>query len=230
MIALAPTPTPVPTVTVTQTVAPTSIPTPVITITPPDAGIDPWKDVVWGNFGGALIGALIALGAALIVWHFDKRQRIEDGYRQQATDIYVMLDRAVTASFDRDWALSHRYFVQFLVLARDIPRATVRSRRSRLALKLRPSVRRAVVYGDMRGWLLDEAEKISAFWKTDKPFGTQPEERKALITLFLVVAPRGLSTWRSDQTRWTPPWKPPILVTSDVPDSPWYRDLDGTDR
>jgi hypothetical protein len=76
-LPLAMTPVPAPTVTETV-VVPTAIPTPVITFVPPDNGIDVWKDVVWGNFGGAVLGALVALVIALLVMSSERRARLEE--------------------------------------------------------------------------------------------------------------------------------------------------------
>ncbi|MFG1879297.1 hypothetical protein ACGFIV_31085 [Sphaerisporangium sp. NPDC049003] len=76
-----------PTVTITQTVTvPTSVPTPVITIAPPSEGIDWWKDVVWGDFGGGVLGVLGGLLAAWLVIRAERGSRKEEIRRTLALD------------------------------------------------------------------------------------------------------------------------------------------------
>ncbi|MEU8378619.1 hypothetical protein [Streptosporangium sp. NPDC048865] len=82
MLAVVPAPVPVPTVTVTETVVvPTAVPAPAITLTPPQEGLDFWRDVFFGDFFGALIGVLGALVAAWFLIRRDRRVR-QDEYRR----------------------------------------------------------------------------------------------------------------------------------------------------
>jgi len=105
--------TPSPAPTVTQTViVPTSIPTPVITITPPDSGLDPLKDVVFGDFGGAALGAAIAIGVAVWLVRKDREARIDERRRDHGQAFLGALNLLVQAVIRRDDDASHLAYFQ----------------------------------------------------------------------------------------------------------------------
>lgn len=81
-LALDPSPAP----TVTETVAvPTSFPTPVITIVPPDEGIDVWKDMIFGDFVGAVLGVAASIGVA--IWLVRKERQAREKAEREAESL-----------------------------------------------------------------------------------------------------------------------------------------------
>ncbi|WP_327582466.1 hypothetical protein OHA25_41980 [Nonomuraea sp. NBC_00507] len=83
------TPSPAPTVTVTETVVVAPAP-PVVNVQMPPDTLDVWKDIVWGDFGGAVLavlGGLVAgwLASRLVV-RADRRARDEDNRRTLALE------------------------------------------------------------------------------------------------------------------------------------------------
>ncbi|MER5647302.1 hypothetical protein [Streptosporangium sp. NPDC002524] len=95
MFTLTLTPAPTPTVTVTETVVvPTALPTPMITIAPPlEGGLDFWKDVFFGDFFGALIGAGAAIGVAYWLIKREREARLEERRHDRIEALMAALTR-----------------------------------------------------------------------------------------------------------------------------------------
>lgn len=87
---MAAAPTPIPTVTVTETVVVTPS-APVISVQVPAEPLDLWKDIVFNDFGGALLGVL---GAASVAWWLTRRERearLDERRRDQTTQLSIGL-------------------------------------------------------------------------------------------------------------------------------------------
>ncbi|MFI7643155.1 hypothetical protein [Nonomuraea sp. NPDC049400] len=97
MFAFDPQPVPAPTVTVTETViVPTSIPAPIIA--PPDPAIDWVKDVLFGDFGGAAIGAAVAIAVAYRLMNREREERLDDRRRDLAMQVCTELEGFLNAT------------------------------------------------------------------------------------------------------------------------------------
>jgi hypothetical protein len=87
----SPSPRPLPTVTVTQTLPPATPPTVYVKV--PD-GWDPLTNVWLSDFGGALLGALVGLGVAMLVVSAERKARLEErrtSFAAQFLDVLAKL-------------------------------------------------------------------------------------------------------------------------------------------
>ncbi|MEV4383548.1 hypothetical protein [Streptosporangium sp. NPDC049644] len=203
LIYAPPTPTPAPTVTVTQTIVPTSAPT--IYVQTPDQDIDVWKDVILGDFGGATLGAIIAIFVALYIVRGERRARVEDRYMAEATALESAADRTAWSVINQDFEGAHHRFIEFITLCRELPGEAIRAKNRRLGFRLSASIRREASYGQMRRWLLTCAEQTSELWSISTSLQNLPEEKQALIQWFLVSAPKAIRAWKADPERWKAP-------------------------
>ncbi|WP_103964855.1 hypothetical protein [Nonomuraea solani] len=94
------TPSPAPTITVTETVIVTP-PAPIVNVQAPSDSFDFWHDIFFGDFGGALVGAVIgvtgAMTAAIYVVQRDRRMRREEIFRAAVERYRAAISRLVEA-------------------------------------------------------------------------------------------------------------------------------------
>ncbi|MGW5259670.1 hypothetical protein ACWEQG_01765 [Microbispora sp. NPDC004025] len=173
MLFMAPTPSPVPTVTVTQTVPIfTTAPTPVITVVPPPDGIDFWKDIVWGDFGGAIVGAVLAIAGsvAVTVYLIRKEREAREAADEHERQVREEADRkAFEARVDerrRDRA--ERLALAFRQLAFTVTKSNIGSVMASLGEVMNAASPLAAIpderYAPFREWLSERMTELIGTW------------------------------------------------------------------
>lgn len=80
-----------------------TITTPIISVAPPDDGsIDVWREIIWGDFGGAFLGAVVAIGIAVWIARRDHRARLEDRRLGMATRLLDAVSEVIRLLPTRD--------------------------------------------------------------------------------------------------------------------------------
>lgn len=220
MINLAPTPTPTPAPTVTVTITPT--PAPTVYVQVPNQGIDPVKDVLLGDFGGAVLGAVVAVLLAIygvsraLSSEADRRQHereLEQKRHDAAQDAERdQRERERAAERDRrDFEQAARVYAAALrvdhgattrnpSLAHHAMYALVES----ALLLSRP--RAADPHSDFRSWLLEAAEKVGR--DIESPWESMPDRDIHQMRETLMPIVYGVRDWMIDPLEWSPPGRP----------------------
>jgi hypothetical protein len=179
MLLRDPQPSPKPVVTVTETVTvPTSVPTP--TIAPPEAGLDFWKDIIFGDFMASIVAAGAAIGVAVWLMRHEREVRLEERRRDKAEGLRVALVKlsrtlrsAAEGSHSDAWndAVEEMFYVVYAGHRDDPDRA-------------------------FRNWMEKRREAFSKTWNL--PDDARIEEQRNLTTKML----SGLTVWIDDPEKW----------------------------
>ncbi|MEU1731400.1 hypothetical protein [Streptosporangium sp. NPDC020145] len=203
-----PVPTPGPIVaTLKITITPVPVPTvtPTIYVKVPDEGLDFWKDVIFGNFTGALLGVAASVWVASHLVRKEREARIDERRRDHGQAFLAALTQMANHVIQQDWDASHAAYIQVIAEAPPLMAG----------------------YGNQQDyfhqWIVERLRKLSTLWtdlssdtSNSEPMRDHLNEMIALISLWL-DDPEPMSRHRPPDSS--------TDVPSGAPDNRWWRRL-----